>query len=269
MTPGKPFYSLKENTSIMKPSLFQILDISYVENTELDVIIKSVLARKAHDDYILDHGFLKFSIQKTPANLLNYFYRLLWESSYIKLSKMSNSIKDDTNISMYVTLSEAISIIISCTPPLLKNSIPDGIKSIPDIVSSLKVLLMEDSHELRHYQSIFKDITRFKIFETTEAIDLSKFQLLKPTTYGTFYVLTSDVDFNTLTNPKPDQHPLAFLMIRLVNQSQITNFNLLINTIPCVVTNVYIDNKIVYVRLFIFDANIPLLLDRLKLSYNF
>ena len=81
--------------------------------------------------------------------------------------------------------------------------------------------------------------------------------------------MSSDVSFNDLINPKPDDHPLAFLMVQLVNQNQLTNFHTLINTIPCVVTNVSIRNKIVYTRLFIFDANIPLLLDKLKISYNF
>jgi hypothetical protein len=269
MTPGKSFYSLKENTSIIKPGLFQIIDISYISNPDLDRIISHTLANKAHDDYILDHGFIKIKIQQTPANLVNYFYRLLWESSYIKLSKLSNSIKDTNDISIYITLSEAIGVIIACTPPLLKDAIPDAIKSIPSIISSLKTLIMESSHELLHYQGIFKDHINFKVFDTKEATDLSKFKLLKATPYGTFYVMSSDVSFNDLINPKPDDHPLAFLMVQLTNQNQLTNFHTLINTIPCVVTNVSIRNKIVYTRLFIFDANIPLLLDKLKISYNF
>lgn len=248
--------------------IFNIKSITYIPNPGLDEIVSYLLSTNKHDDYIFDHVFFKIILDKNAGNIVNYLYRLLWESSYIKSPKMSNTSRNADDIEIYISLSEAIAVIMQCTPPLLASRISEGTKSIPDVIDTLKVFLMEESKELTHYQSIFKKHIHFEVFNTIENNDLSRLDYLKETNCGKMYLITANTSFDGVINPRPDQYPMTLLMIKISDAKQLNIFYTLINTIQCTVTNVTVKDTIIYVRLFVFDSNTAAIIDRLKISYN-
>lgn len=248
--------------------IFNIKSITYIPKPGLDEIVSYLLSTNKHDDYIFDHVFFKIILDKNAGNIVNYLYRLLWESSYIKSSKMSNTSNNTDDIEIYISLSEAIAIIMQCTPPLLASRISEGTKSIPDIIDTLKVFLMEESKELTHYQSIFKKHIHLEVFNTIENNDLSRLDYLKDTNCGKMYLITANTSFDGVINPKSKEHPMAFLMVKISDAKQLNIFYTLINTVPCAVTNVTVKDTIIYVRLFVYDSNVDAIIDRLKISYN-
>jgi len=249
-------------------SIFNIKSITYIPNPGLDEIISYLLSMNKHDDYIFDHVFFKIILDKNAGNIVNYLYRLLWESSYIKSPKMSNTSKNADDIEIYISLSEAIAVIMQCTPPLLASRISEGTKSIPEVIDTLKVFLMEESKELTHYQSIFKKHIHFEVFNTIENNDLSRLDYLKETNCGKMYLITANTSFDGVINPRPNEFPMTLLMVKISDAKQLNIFYTLINTIQCVVTNVTVKDTIIYVRLFVFDSNTAAIIDRLKISYN-
>ena len=52
--------------------------------------IDPLLKKGLSDDYLFDRVFIELSIKKTTADIVNWFYRLLWESCYIKSTMPSN-----------------------------------------------------------------------------------------------------------------------------------------------------------------------------------
>lgn len=248
--------------------IFNIKSITYIPNPGLDEIVSYLLSTNKHDDYIFDHVFFKIILDKNAGNIVNYLYRLLWESSYIKSPKMSNTSKNADDIEIYISLSEAIAVIMQCTPPLLASRISEGTKSIPEVIDTLKVFLMEESKELTHYQSIFKKHIHFEVFNTIENNDLSRLDYLKETNCGKMYLITANTSFDGVINPRPDQYPMTLLMVKISDAKQLNIFYTLINTIQCTVTNVTVKDTLIYVRLFVFDSNTAAIIDRLKISYN-
>jgi len=248
--------------------IFNIKSITYIPNPGLDEIISYLLSMNKHDDYIFDHVFFKIILDKNAGNIVNYLYRLLWESSYIKSPKMSNTSKNADDIEIYISLSEAIAVIMQCTPPLLASRISEGTKSIPEVIDTLKVFLMEESKELTHYQSIFKKHIHFEVFNTIENNDLSRLDYLKETNCGKMYLITANTSFDGVINPRPNEFPMTLLMVKISDAKQLNIFYTLTNTIQCVVTNVTVKDTIIYVRLFVFDSNTAAIIDRLKISYN-
>ena len=73
--------------------------------------IDPLLKKGLSDDYLFDRVFIELSIKKTTADIVNWFYRLLWESCYIK-STMPSNIHQPKN--------GELNVIISST--LFKNS---------------------------------------------------------------------------------------------------------------------------------------------------
>ena len=172
--------------------IFNIKSITYISKPGLDEIVSYLLSTNNHDDYIFDHVFFKIILDKNAGNIVNYLYRLLWESSYIKSSKMSNTSNNTDDIEIYISLSEAIAIIMKCTPPLLASRISEGTKSISEIIDTLKVFLMEESKELTHYQSIFKKHIHLEVFNTIENNDLSRLDYLTDTNCGKMSLITAN-----------------------------------------------------------------------------
>lgn len=178
----------------------KILDILPIKNES--TFPYSLLSSGIQDDYLFDTVFFQIVVEPSPADYVNYFYRLLWETCYIKSKLPSNDTSHsfDTKIVFNISLSEAMGFINKATPPLLRKKI-DEIKTENDVVDALKVFLMEDNKgEQVHYTDIFRDHVKFKVFETNESLDANAMDKLdRSTSHGfTIKMISSNTPFNII-----------------------------------------------------------------------
>lgn len=189
-----------------------ILDIEFTnfdKNISLNMI-NDMLSAGIVDDYLFERLIFSITMEKNPADLVNYMYRLLWEYVYIK-SPFPSNIRETFNeeyFVIHISLSEAIGYIKATLP----NNFYHAIKSIDTILNTLKVSLLSNLHGHdnlpveTHYPS-FKNVMNFKPFNTIEpqlALE-EKFKHLLDTNIGKVMILGSSVKFNQLfvINEKP------------------------------------------------------------------
>lgn len=231
----------------------KILDIKPLENNSKFPF--QLLSRGIQDDALCDTVHFEISISPSPADYVNYFYRLLWERVYIKSTKPSNdfSHNSDKNIKINISLSEAMGFIYEATPPLLRNSISD-IKSESDVVDALKVFLMEDNNnEQVHYIDIFKNHIRFKVFETVESIDVKAMDMLNKSRYGFVVRILDSTKPITSLIPKNENESLpsefnTLCMFKSTGPDDLHKIKEILCTDEAKVSNVSIKNGNVYVR---------------------
>lgn len=166
--------------------------------------IDPLLKKGLSDDYLFDRVFIELSIKKTTADIVNWFYRLLWESCYIK-STMPSNIHQPKNgeLNIIISLSEAIAFIKAATPPIMQSRIPTAIVSVDEIIKTLITFLCEDNRgEEQHYIDIFKNTIRFKVFDTVEPSDLKKMESLSPSSDGyTVMIQMTSESFQQVLKP--------------------------------------------------------------------
>lgn len=148
--------------------------------------IDPLLSKGISDDYLFDRVFIKIRIKRTAADIVNWFYRLLWESCYIKSTITSNVVQPDKDtLNVIISLSEAIAFIKAATPPLMQSRIPTAIVSVDEIIKTLNTFLCEDNKgEEQHYIDIFKSTIRLKVFDTVPMPDAKKMSKLAPSVDG-------------------------------------------------------------------------------------
>lgn len=213
-----------------------------------------LLSRGIHDDALFDLVHFEITIEPSPADYVNYFYRLLWEKSYIKLRMMSNSNEhdDDKDIKINISLSEAMGFINEATPPLLRHTI-SNIKTENDVVEALKVFLMEDNNnEQGHYIDIFRNHIRFKVFETNEPIDVAPMEKLKKSRYGfTVRIIDSTEPFSVILPKSGASRSAGFTVLCMFKSNgpdDLKAIKDILNSEDAMVSNMTIKNGSVYIR---------------------
>ena len=111
----------------------KIYDIKKPDNTTVCTFIDRLLENKMTNEPLFDDTYFTVHISMTDIreDYVNYLYRLLWEKLYIHQKSKSTVV--DGVLTLKLSVSDAIGFIHFATPPLLKNLIPDSIKS-PDAV---------------------------------------------------------------------------------------------------------------------------------------
>ena len=152
------------------------------------------------DDYLYEKVLFSVTMEKTPADLVNYMYRLLWEYVYIKMPYQSNVKESFTEeyFTVHFTLSEAIAFLKSSLPKNYQNAIT----SIKEIEHNLQISLAatlanEATLATATHHPLFKDTLNFKPFNTVEPQLLlaEKFKHLKDTKIGKIMIMSSSLKF--------------------------------------------------------------------------
>jgi hypothetical protein len=163
----------------MKISQIKLSDIN--NDNELNEFVEGLLSKEIFNDHLFEQVFISVTVKLD--SVIDLAYRRLWEDVYIKINYDSSTTSFDAvnNVTdVFITLSEAINFIYSVTPPRMKYLIPDSIKSINDIIESMKVYLMDTtSIELPHYVSIFREVMHLKPFETNWNFNTNKISFLR------------------------------------------------------------------------------------------
>lgn len=246
----------------------EILRINKLECDEQ--FIDSLLKKEIMDDYLFDRVFIQIDIKRNPADIVNWFYRLLWESCYIKMTRHSNEIEQTENeLHILITLSEAISFIKSATPPIMQSQISEAMSSVDEIVNNLRFFLCEKHNgEEIHYQDIFRNIIRYKVYETFETYDLERLDKLHYSSSGYTILIMMTVNSmkDTLTYDKDKN------MICIIRSNGVNDLNNIVNDIigqNIYVTNVSIQDKKVHVKVLYNNTNVSHnVLDNLAMSYR-
>lgn len=148
------------------------------KDKETELFIDTLLSKKIFNDAVFDQKFFQLNIKLDSC--VDYIYRTLWETVYLKSSRISTYDENTNTISMYLSLSEAIGFIYKTTPPRLQNLIPDSITSISSIIEVLEQFLMDDnSGQLLTYHSYFRNYTHLEPFETKWTYNMERMKLLR------------------------------------------------------------------------------------------
>ena len=141
--------------------------------------IQALLSKKIINDVLFDKIFFSIVIQPEEENYMDYVYRRLWESAYIKCGESVYD-SDTDRIILTVSLSEVIGFIYKATPPIMKDRIKDSITSLESINSLLRQFLMDhNGGHLITYLSIFKNHIHFEPFETAWDYDTTGISVMR------------------------------------------------------------------------------------------
>ena len=140
-------------------------------------MVNSLLNRGMFNDYVMDHQFIEMTVE--PDNPIDCMYRQMWETIYTHLGYSSYNYKTK-QMTLTISLSEAVQFIHNATPPRLKHLVKDALKSIDDIMTLLKQYLMDDNggHQIT-YLSMFKKIMRVEPYETVWEYDTTPILVLR------------------------------------------------------------------------------------------
>lgn len=142
-----------------------------------NIFIETLLEKGLFDDYLFEKIFFKLKIKL--ADTARLLYRRLWESNYIR-SGMQSHIEDDDCVTLYMSVSEALSYINTVTPPILKHLIVDSAKSIDKIGELIEKLLSDksDNNDIQYNISVFLQIMKLEKFETVWRNDTTQMKYL-------------------------------------------------------------------------------------------
>lgn len=162
----------------------KIYDIKKPDNTTVCTFIDRLLENKMTNEPLFDDTYFTVCINMTDIreDYVNYLYRLLWEKLYIH--QKSKSIVVDDVLTLKLSVSDAIGFIHFATPPLLKNLIPDSIKSLDSIYDVLKQFLLEENGnrgEEQEYIGYFRQFTKLLKFDTVWTHDDAKINAIRKT----------------------------------------------------------------------------------------
>lgn len=162
----------------------KIYDIKKPDNTIVCNFIDRLLGNKMTNEPLFDDTYFTVCINMTDGreDYVNYLYRLLWEKLYIH--QKSKSIVVDGELILKLSVSDAIGFIHFATPPLLKNLIPDSIKSLDSIYEVLKQFLLEGNGNRgkeQEYFGYFRQFTKLLKFDTVWTHDDTKIYLIRTT----------------------------------------------------------------------------------------
>jgi len=160
----------------------KILDISY--NYQNDVketaFIDSLLARNIPNDYLFEKCC--FLVQIDAHDYVCLLYRLMWETMYLRRKDKAiiSWLQNIGRMSIYMSITEALSFIHQSLPPALKKNLENELVSIEAIQSKLRDILIgtDGTEQEEYYKSHFWEIMRFRQFDNPWDFDLSKMHKL-------------------------------------------------------------------------------------------
>ena len=228
-----------------------------------ETFVNSLLEKGINSDFVFDKYQISMNIE--TQDWTGYIYRTLWETVYIhqNYSYLINSHDDASNEAIYrvgnlsISLSEALGFIYKATPPRLRHLIPDGTKSVEEVIKSLKAFLMDcNNPEYKHFISIFKEYIRFQPFQTVSNIEEGKKKIAllrtaKPT--GPIgYILSSDMQMPDILHGNNVRGRLGVIFHASSNEdkNKLAGF---IEDNDFSIDNVESDNENIYVTAYCLD----------------
>lgn len=141
--------------------MLEIVDIDHLIIKNDIPQIDHLLSQGMVVPIIFDNAFI--SIKVKNIELPKLLYRKLFEDVFLDRFLWSSETK-----AIYISLSEAMLFIKTVTPPILKDQMEESTKSLEDVMSCLKLYLLEkDSPSYNTHVSIFEDVIMYKAFDNS------------------------------------------------------------------------------------------------------
>lgn len=236
-------------------------------------LIDNMLSAGIMDDYLYEKVLFSITMEKTPADLVNYMYRLLWEYVYIKMPYQSNIKESFTEeyFTVHFTLSEAIAFLKSSLPKNYQNAIT----SIKEIEHNLQISLAaslanETTLSTATHHPLFKDTLNFKPFNTVEPqlMLAEKFKHLQDTKIGKIMIMSSSGPFNQIFSVDENK-PFVFGIIEIHTDKlrDLFESGILENTAIC---NVTLNGFIMHIKFYKHSKDItPKFQSYIKETYQY
>lgn len=240
----------------------KILRVDSPEFIDKDMrsFVEGLLAKQIMNDDLFDKIMFPVMIANDDQDLLTgLLYRRMWETTYLKrLTYISYYDIDKERYNVNLSLSEAIGYIYAATPPIIRNKIPDSIKSIDAILQTLRYFLIEDeSGYIDTYVSLFKHHIRMEMFDTTWNINTDAVDMLRNRQDGVknkslvCAILHASVSFRELlngVNTDNSSSPIVQLMFHCDNNDHVKHLCYFLSNHPAVIiTNIKIERGTIYV----------------------
>lgn len=156
-------------------------------------LVNQILSSKFHNDYIMERAFFEvdFSIKIDDkddgvfkTDVIRVAYRLLFEQIYLRrcldhLSKIKVLDSKTIQVSLKVSISEALDYVSSVTPPIFRDSTLSNIKTVNDLKSMVDFYLNDkSSHDYAYKLDVFYKHTCLYQFPTEWKYDNTRFDII-------------------------------------------------------------------------------------------
>lgn len=151
-------------------------------------MISRLLDKGVSNDYLFEKCGFYMEVEPTNGidGWLDFLYRRLWETTYIRRDGNDNVSYYDNKIRkvmLFITLNEAIGFIKHITPPILRPRIPEALKDVDSIHEVLKEYLIEGTpNQPPHVKTEFQKYIGFNKFETSSSYHIQRMNLLRKLT---------------------------------------------------------------------------------------
>ena len=156
-------------------------DIIYPENQMIDKkFINHLLKKEIFNDHYFENVYFRITV--SMDHYIDFLYRILWETVYLKRDEMHLSQYNEQNqtCELCVSLSEMICFLKNAIPTNYKIPMEEALGSIQQIEDACMLLLKNQSMKSQiYFSSIFKKMLRFELFETNNTYNLERIQKLK------------------------------------------------------------------------------------------
>ena len=171
------------------------------------MIDRTLRTSKFGDDYINDTTFISIKIQlENDDDYRAFLFRRLWECIFLKARQYSLIVDGEEGIALLkISLSEAIRMIHTMTPPALSNKLSEFTMSIDHICTVLNDFLF-DPQATTYYTDIFVKTTNFRQFPFASNYDAKRTEQLVALTGNKEVcdVIASDNHIRHLININPN-----------------------------------------------------------------
>lgn len=168
-----------------------------------EMIARSLSHAQFGDDYVNDQTFISIKIElENEADYRAFLFRRLWECVYLKAAQYSYILDIETNTAIIkISLSEAIRLIQSLTPPALKSKLQEFTKSVDHITTVLNDFLFDPKAQ-EYYRSVFIKMTSLCEFPYTSNYDKKRTEHLMSVNSSSEVcdVIASEVSIQNLVN---------------------------------------------------------------------
>lgn len=129
-----------------------------------EMIERTLSHSKFGDDYINDQSFISVKLRlESDDDYKAFLFRRLWECVYLKATQYSYILDSDEGITIVkISLSEAIRIIDSLTPPALKSKLQEFTSSVDHITTVLNDFLFDPKAGEYYRDAFIKSINMYQ-----------------------------------------------------------------------------------------------------------
>lgn len=151
-------------------------------------ITNNILSLRLKNDYITENTFfdLKFELDRSREldMCINILYRLLWEDMYLRrYSPIVGSyvlVKDNFELCLRISLSEAIDFIRQITPPIFRERTMESLDSIDNVMSMVDFYLKDkNAHDYKYRIDMLLRCLQMNVFDTRWDYDNKRFDVIK------------------------------------------------------------------------------------------